>query len=63
MTMATLINENISLELAYGFGGLVHYHHGGMWAHVVLETELRVLYLHPQAAEVTVCNTGYSLSI
>jgi hypothetical protein len=34
MTMATLIKENISLGLAYGFRGLVHYRHsrnpGGM---------------------------------
>ena len=29
MTKATLIKENISLELAYSFRGLVHYHHGG----------------------------------
>jgi hypothetical protein len=26
--MATLIKENVSLELAYSFRGLVHYHHG-----------------------------------
>jgi hypothetical protein len=41
MTKATLIKENIELGLAYSFGGLVHYHHGGkhgsMQADMVLE--------------------------
>jgi hypothetical protein len=52
-TTATLIKENISLALADGFRGLVHYHLGGKYASVqadmVLE-ELRVLHLDPQAA-------------
>jgi hypothetical protein len=42
------------LGLAYSFRGLVHYHHGrihgGMQADMVLERELKVLYLEPQAA-------------
>lgn len=29
MTMATLIKENLSLELAYRIRGLLHYRHGG----------------------------------
>jgi hypothetical protein len=29
MTNATLTKENISLELAYSYRGLIHYHHGG----------------------------------
>ena len=53
MTMATLIKENISLGLAYSFRGLVCCHHGGkdgsMQAGMVLEKELRVLHLGPQA--------------
>ena len=53
MTMATLIKENMSLELEYGFRGVVHYwhgrRHGSMQADMVLEEELRVL--HPQALE------------
>jgi hypothetical protein len=28
MATATLIMANISLGLAYSFGGLIHYHHG-----------------------------------
>ena len=48
MTVATLLKDNIELELAYSFSGLVHYHHGGkhgnMQADMVLE-ELRVLHL------------------
>jgi hypothetical protein len=56
MTKATLLtNENISLGLPYTFRGSVHYHHGGkhgsMQLDMVLEKELRVLYLDPQAAE------------
>ena len=41
------------MGLAYSFKGLVHYCHGakrgGMQAEMVLEEELRVLYLSPQA--------------
>ena len=43
MTTATLVKENISLGLAYGFTELVQYHHG--WKHgsrqagMVLEKE------------------------
>jgi hypothetical protein len=48
MTSATLI------RLAYGFRGLVHYHHGGghvsMQVDMVLGKELRVLPLDQQAA-------------
>lgn len=54
MTTATLTTENISLELAYNFRVLVHYHHGGecvgMQADMVLEKELRVLHLDLQAS-------------
>ena len=54
MTKATLIKENISLELAYRFRGLVHYHHGqghgSIQTDMVLVKELRVLHLDPQAA-------------
>jgi hypothetical protein len=43
------------LELAYNFRGSVHYHHGRkhgtMKADMVLQKELRVLHLDPQAAE------------
>ena len=46
--------NNISLGLAYSFRGSVYYHHGGkhgsMQADMVLEKELRVLHLDPQAA-------------
>ena len=56
MTMTVPIKQNISLWLAYSFRGLVHYHHGGkhgsVQADMMLEKELRVLYLDPQAAEV-----------
>ena len=49
MTMVTLIKENLSLELAYSFRGSVHYHHnrmpGGMQEDMMLEKELRDLYL------------------
>jgi hypothetical protein len=65
MTKATLMKENISLGLASRFRGSVHYHHGGrhggVQANMVLEKELRVLRLDPQAAEGS--HTGYSLSI
>ena len=41
MTVAILIKDNISLELAYRFRGSVYYHHGGkdgrVQADVVLE--------------------------
>jgi hypothetical protein len=54
MTMATLIKEIISLGLVYSFRDLILYHHGGkhggMYADMVLEKELRVLFLDPQAA-------------
>lgn len=29
MTLAKLLKESISLELAYDFIGIVHYHHDG----------------------------------
>jgi hypothetical protein len=42
------------LGLAYRFRGLVYYHHGrkhsGMQADMVLDKELKVLYLDSQAA-------------
>ena len=50
----TLVKESISLELAYSFRGLVHYHHGrkhgSIQAGMVLEKELEVLHLDPEAA-------------
>ena len=67
MTMATLIETAFKNSLAYSLRGLVHNHHGrkhsSMRADMVLEKELRVLHLDPQAAEETVSYTGYSLSI
>ena len=43
------------MRLAYRFRDLVYYHHGGkhgsMQADMVLEKELRVLHLDPQATE------------
>ena len=54
MTNATLKKANISMELAYIFRGLVHYHqskkHGSIQADMVLEEELRVLHLNPKTA-------------
>lgn len=41
--------------MAYNFGDLVHYYHGGKpgssQADMVLDNELRVLYIDPWAAE------------
>ena len=57
MTLATLRKESISLALAYSFGGLVHYCHGGKHgthSGMVLEKELKVLHLGPQTAEAIV---------
>ena len=52
MTKATLIKENISLERAYSFRGLVHYSHsmkhGSLQADMVLE-ESRGLHLDLKA--------------
>ena len=57
MTKAALIKKNISLGPAYSFS-LVHCHHGGkhgdMQADVMLEKQLRVLYLDLHTAEVNV---------
>jgi hypothetical protein len=54
MAKVTLVKESISLELAYSFRGLVHYHHGrkhgSIQAGMVLEKELEVLHLDPEAA-------------
>jgi hypothetical protein len=50
MTGATLIKKNISLVLDYTFRGLVHYHHGSVWADIMLEREQRVLHPDPQTA-------------
>ena len=42
------------MRLAYSFRGLIYYHHGekhgSVQADMVLEKELRVLYLDPQRA-------------
>ena len=57
MTMTTLIKDNIQLGLAYGFRGLVHYHHGGrqdrVQADMMLEKELGLLQTDSKAAEDT----------
>ena len=47
--------EVLSPLWAYSFRGLLHYHqveHGGMQVDVVLEKELRVLYLESQATDI-----------
>jgi hypothetical protein len=48
-TRTALIKDNVSLGLAYSFRGLVYCHHNGkhgsMQTDMVLEKELRVLYL------------------
>lgn len=55
MTIATLINENILLGLAYSLKGLVYFHYGrkdgSMLVGMVLEKEVRVLHLDLQVAE------------
>ena len=60
------------MGLAYSFRGSVHYHHdlkhGSLQAHMVLEKELRVLYLDPKVGKgdchlQAARNTGQSLSI
>lgn len=55
MTMTTFIKEKHLLGLVYSFRGLVYYHHsrkhGSVPTDMVLEKELRVLHLDPQAAE------------
>ena len=62
MGAATLLKESISLGLAYSFRDSVHYHHGEkhgtMQADTVLEKEMRVLHLHPQAAEADCVRLG-----
>jgi hypothetical protein len=55
MTKATLMEDNISLGLAYRFRGLVHYHqgkkHGSVQADMVVKKDLRLLYLETKAAK------------
>ena len=62
MTKITLIKANICLGLAYSFRGSVHYHHGrkhgSMQAYLVLEKELRILHLGPEAARKRLSHTG-----
>jgi hypothetical protein len=48
-TAATFKKENLSLELAYSFKGLVPYPHGSVQADKMLE-ELSALHLDPHAA-------------
>lgn len=54
MVTVTFLKENIPLELAYSFRGLVHCHqgrkHGGMQTVMLMEKEMRVLHLESQAA-------------
>jgi hypothetical protein len=49
MTEASLKSVDISLGLAYSFGGSVHYHrgrrHGSLQAGMVISRELRVFHL------------------
>jgi hypothetical protein len=48
MIMTARITESISLGFAYIFRGIVHYKHAGKVANMLLEKELRVLYLNLQ---------------
>jgi hypothetical protein len=54
MTTSPLTKQSISLQLAYSFRSVVHYcrggKHGRLQADMVLEKELKVLHLDPQAA-------------
>ena len=54
MTMAAFIKENFQFRLFFSFRDLVYLchgrKHGGRQAGMVLEKELRVLHLDPQAA-------------
>ena len=52
-----LIKEKHLIGVDLQFRDLVYYHHGGMQADTVLEKELRVLHLDPQAAERRLCAT------
>jgi hypothetical protein len=49
MTMATLIKENMSLELEYGFRGVVHYWHGRKHGSMQLDM-VQFLHLDAKAA-------------
>jgi hypothetical protein len=55
------------LELAYGFRGSVHYHHGKkhgrVQAEMVLEMELEFYIWICRQYKETVCHTGYGLRI
>jgi hypothetical protein len=56
MNTATLTKENISLGLTGSFRGVVHHHHimagnSNIQTDMMLEKELRVLYLDPKTAE------------
>jgi hypothetical protein len=53
MTTTALIKENIKVELAYSFGGLLHYYHGRKHDGMQAEKELRVLLLDLQAVKAT----------
>ena len=61
MTTAIFIKENIQLRLIYSFRGLVHYHyaekHDIMQTDMLVEKELRVLHLDPQATGRELCTT------
>ena len=67
MTVATLIKDNIELELAYSFRGLVHYHHGGKHgntqANMGLEMEQSSPSLLESSQEETLIHSGRSLTI
>ena len=49
MTTAILIKKKHLIDVAYSFKGLVYYHHAGIQADMVLEKELKVLYVDLQA--------------
>lgn len=55
------------IETVLWFRGLGHYHCGRNMAGMMLKKELRVLHLHPKAAEgyyiVNVCSNGWNFSI
>ena len=65
MTTASLRKEDIELEQAYRFRGLVYYDngrkHGGAQEDMVMEKEPRVLHLHSRQQEER--DTGPGLSI
>lgn len=61
MTKATIKKENTYLGLAYGFRGLVHYHHGrkhGILQIDMVRKELGVLHLHLKSSQRRLSSAG-----